>query len=610
MNELSQYFKWTRDEYDARLSQFELRIYSKYLDYYNEIKDRLAELHGKAKNINEAFRYGRLENMEKQIAGILNRMNSEINGGTEKLIKETFAKSYYGAGWGYESATGMDLRFGLLNEKTIEASMINPYDRIKWQERMDLGAHNLNKGIRQKVFDGLIRGDGYRKTAIEVKDTMGKYFSNNILRIVRTESQRAHNWGNLTSYNQAKEYGEEAGLKMTRVWLSTLDSRTRQDHIDMDGREEEKTKEGGWILPDGTWTEAPTMSGVASQDINCRCTTVTNIEGMKPSLMRVRGEGVKKYETYNQYFQNRVLKVKAPIKNPAPLKALTVPSNVIKEKIIKEKVKKPKVVKEKVKKERVKKEKKEKIKPMKRDRKISPVESNRKRLESANYTTTEDLGGGVNGSFIKTAPDGTKGVFKPKSMEYGGFANLEQWKNEISASIIDEELGMNLVPTTVKYTDARAGVGSLQEFKHGYKTLNTAGTRDIERVRDIIIDTDLGERISLMDAILANTDRHGGNLMINSTGEVALIDNGIIFRGQTYFNDLVEEAGNHWGWKMNDGIKEKLKKFLSNRTRVEARLKEVELAQHKIDDMFARAKYLSEHDWEQPSFYQHKDWWE
>ena len=50
-----------------------------------------------------------------------------------------------------------------------------------------------------------------------------------------------------------------------------------------------------------TWTPGPLQSGIASFDINCRCTTEMVVEGLEPELRRVRDEGAQPYLTYEEW---------------------------------------------------------------------------------------------------------------------------------------------------------------------------------------------------------------------------------------------------------------------------------------------------------------------
>jgi hypothetical protein len=55
----------------------------------------------------------------------------------------------------------------------------------------------------------------------------------------------------------------------------------------------------------GNKTAGPLRSGVAAEDINCRCRVRGQIEGYEPKVRRIRDEGVVPYETYQSWNKRR-----------------------------------------------------------------------------------------------------------------------------------------------------------------------------------------------------------------------------------------------------------------------------------------------------------------
>ena len=82
--------------------------------------------------------------------------------------------------------------------------------------------------------------------------------------ITRTEKGRVKAASTLEAMYKAKE----AGADIVKQWDSTMDSRTRKDHVKADGQIRELDEDfevGGFHGP------SPHLMGAASQDINCRC---------------------------------------------------------------------------------------------------------------------------------------------------------------------------------------------------------------------------------------------------------------------------------------------------------------------------------------------------
>lgn len=166
-----------------------------------------------------------------------------------------------------------------------------------------------------------------------------------------------------------------------------------------------------------------------------------------------------------------------------------------------------------------------------------PVDRMRARIAGANYKTDTPLGGGIN-TTVKVK-NGVQVVFKPASGEYGqtlraGILPGEQYKREKAASLIDQHLGIHLVPPTEIIT-RHGEIGSAQLFRPGFQTVHKLRTKGI---RPNVSPEDERKR-QLLDDVLGHVDRHGGNWMLKRTKgspfmEVALIDNGLSLASEPY----------------------------------------------------------------------------
>ena len=66
---------------------------------------------------------------------------------------------------------------------------------------------------------------------------------------------------------------------MWKRWVATMDSRTREDHLAMDGVE--VPQDEPFVLPDGSKMMFPgdiSMGADVSQVVNCRCTMIEFIK--------------------------------------------------------------------------------------------------------------------------------------------------------------------------------------------------------------------------------------------------------------------------------------------------------------------------------------------
>ena len=82
-----------------------------------------------------------------------------------------------------------------------------------------------------------------------------------------------------------------------------MDTRTRDAHGYLDG--EYADDEGNFSSTAGGYGPAPGMMGNASDNINCRCRVVEEIEGFSPDLRRIRGEGIVEYTTFIDWAKDK-----------------------------------------------------------------------------------------------------------------------------------------------------------------------------------------------------------------------------------------------------------------------------------------------------------------
>lgn len=240
----------------------------------------------------EAFKYGRMDKLnalvnEQAKLGALTDISN-----LEKQGVKIYTTQYDGYAWAYSQGYALPITGGAKVPLVAEALYSDFYGAaFDVTVRKNLGQYA--EDIISTVTRGLNQGNAYSKIAKALTEVTDRSYSN-ALRVARTEGGRIQSQAYIDSLQLLDEVGAEYG----KMWQSTIDSDTRPDHVSMDG--EEADKDGIFHLPSGATGPAPRMTGSASQDINCRCTSVTIINGEKPTERRVRGEGLQPYETYRQ----------------------------------------------------------------------------------------------------------------------------------------------------------------------------------------------------------------------------------------------------------------------------------------------------------------------
>lgn len=291
-----------QDMFDKKLIGYENTLKNVYQKAYDEIEKELLYLDNKNQlKISELLKRNKLQDLKKQIDSILNNIGQrEIVAGLKNIIQD----GYYSQCFEIAAAGYNNINFSLLDPVTIEASVYHSDMTIniiktfnkpsEWKKPLEKILKNdsflkeiFNKNNRaQKIAvwntlnQGLIQGTSYQKMAKEIKNAFqGGY--NDAIRVLRTEGHKCQMIGQLASIDYSKEYN----VDIKEFWMSARDGRTRSSHRVMNNKF--KNDDGFFILPSGYKTKAPGLSGIAAEDINCRCGIGTSVDGIMPDEREV-----------------------------------------------------------------------------------------------------------------------------------------------------------------------------------------------------------------------------------------------------------------------------------------------------------------------------------
>jgi SPP1 gp7 family putative phage head morphogenesis protein len=228
------------------------------------------------------------------------------------------------------------------------------------------------------------------------------------------------------------------------------------------------------------------------------------------------------------------------------------------------------------------------------------VEAEREAIRRAAYTNDEFLGGGVNRA--RRLTNGRKVVFKPGSSEYStadlrpGIRPGTQYPREVAVSLLDDELGLGLVPPTTLLR-WKGEEGSAQLWKDGFKPGWSFGA-DLPRLMGRL-PVRVQQDWRLLDDLIANTDRHGRNFMLRVAGargaetvELALIDNGLSLSPQRMGPRWFESSYAPLGGAPIDAVNlARLEQLLAREGEIREKLKQL-VPEEALTRMFLRARRL------------------
>ena len=167
-------------------------------------------------------------------------------------------------------------------------------------------------------------------------------------------------------------------------------------------------------------------------------------------------------------------------------------------------------------------------------------------LKKARFVAKEPLGAGVTGSLKVTLQQGDKkqfGVLKVVDQKRPGLKRnaagdmeldfQDSWRTEIAAYELDKLLQLGMVPATIlRESPYESKPASLQLWVE-------ASLSEEKRRKQSIIPPDPQKwadqlaKMEMFDALIYNVDRNPGNLLINESFDVRLIDHSRSFRPNT-----------------------------------------------------------------------------
>ena len=283
-----------------------LRSYRAALDETRGYLGKLYEKYAKEGVLTHAemSKYNRLQSLHAQLTDMLGPEFSRDGRLIGRLTRVVYEETFYRMGWMLTETAGVSGKWGLLPPDLVKAAIEKPYSGLSLPEVWTRARAGALSDIERAVVQGLVQGDSYPHMAARVKaafDTNAK----RALLIAQTEGHRAQVEGQKTAYDRAAKMG----IEVKQVWDATLDGRTRESHQEMDGREAED--HGGrpmfYMRSIGAWVGGPGLTGVAAEDINCRCRITPVIKGYEPTERRIQG-ALGAYQTYDEWAKYQGMK--------------------------------------------------------------------------------------------------------------------------------------------------------------------------------------------------------------------------------------------------------------------------------------------------------------
>lgn len=234
-----------------------------------DIEDRIADLLGRndsdLKHV--VYQVEFQKSLKKQIETILDNLHNQEFENIAEYLTYSYEEGFVGTLYSLQQQ-GIPLVFPINQEQVAEA--IQHDTKISTKKNTKTGKlyaslgediTDLKKKIAGEISRGFAGSMSYAKIAANIALISG-IPKNNAMTIARTEMHRIQTKASMDTCYKAREKKAE----VIKFWDSTLDSRTRDSHMRVDGEQKELDEKfsNGLLYPGDP-------DGPAEEVINCRC---------------------------------------------------------------------------------------------------------------------------------------------------------------------------------------------------------------------------------------------------------------------------------------------------------------------------------------------------
>lgn len=240
------------------------RLKAAYRDALEEVKDRVAILQSREQTQSVIYQLKYQQELEKQLKTIYDKMYNNMYDDVHSYLQDCYTDGFTGALYSLQQQ-GIPLVFPINQEEAAQMAG-QTTGNIKLSKRLYQNQPKTVRDVRDVITRGLATNSSYTDIARNIAKVSAPTVSQ-AYRIARTEGHRIQNEVNYKTLQTAKD----SGADVVKQWDATIDKRTRPHHAELDGQIRELNESfevaGRTALYAGGF-------GVASEDINCRCTVL------------------------------------------------------------------------------------------------------------------------------------------------------------------------------------------------------------------------------------------------------------------------------------------------------------------------------------------------
>lgn len=235
-----------------------------------------------------------------------NRIIADANNEAAQIVQKgrinVFAENYNHEAFQLEKRTQGVVNFNLYDDQSV-ARLIrdNPKALPEWKINEKKDYRWNKKKVNNSITQGIIQGKGIDEITKDLTGQLCTQNENRMRTFARTAITGAQNAGRIQQMHDA----EDMGIKLKKMWVATLDNRTRDAHADLDGQEVGVDEPFTVRMDDGRIEEIY-FPGDPNADpalvYNCRCTLIQVYDGIdRKSVRRDMDNNLVEDMTYNEW---------------------------------------------------------------------------------------------------------------------------------------------------------------------------------------------------------------------------------------------------------------------------------------------------------------------
>ena len=277
------------------------RLYDLYIDTIKDLKKSLFVDYQRLDSLtsSQKLKLSQMSTLLEQLDQSADKLRKGLRNDITGHLIDTGKIAYNELFYEFEGGHG-GINFAMLKEEELRTIIETPVANFKLSERLNDGVvERLKNNIKDDLNRIFLHGASYAQASARLAE-QGYSSYRRAMVITRTEAGRVQ----AVARERAQSEARSLGIEFDKVWVATLDGRTRHNHAELDGVKADKD---GYFEINGLRTKQPHMFGFASEDVNCRCRTISRLkdDDALPSRRDNETGKIIEYRNYREWVMSK-----------------------------------------------------------------------------------------------------------------------------------------------------------------------------------------------------------------------------------------------------------------------------------------------------------------